>query len=142
MIRFAFSIFLLLAMPPLFAQAPLTLFGDLNIGNGRVNPGVGVGIPVTSATSMFLEASKTAGSVTAVGGFSHDFVRIKKDAISLSIDVGAVVWSNVSFIHEYSVKYSRWIDQKWSIGPYVKYSVADGIGGWSAGATVSFRHYR
>ncbi len=143
MSRIIFAIFLLLIGGPLFAQAPLTILGDFNVGNGRINPGVGVSLPMSASTGLIAKANKTAGSMSLVGGFSHAFAHVNKDSVSLIVDLGAAVTtSRAHFVHEYAISYDRWIDRNWTVSPYIKYGSVSGIGGWSAGLVASFRFYR
>lgn len=126
-----------------FAQAPLTVFGDLNVGGGHLNPGVGIALPLTTSTSLPVEVSKSPGTAALTFGLSHNFAYINKDSIGASFDLGFNAGRySTRFVHEYAVGYSHWINQKWSAGPYVKFSEVGGSGSWSAGATVSFRWYR
>jgi hypothetical protein len=125
-----------------FGQAPLTVFGDLNVGGGHLNPGVGVALPLTSTTSLPVEVNRTPNSTVLTVGIKHQFVQIHRDGISGIFDLGGAFGKQARFVHEYGAFYDKWINRKWSASPYVKYSITDGKGGWAGGLAVSFRWYR
>ncbi len=125
-----------------FAQAPLTVFGDLNVGGGHLNPGVGIALPLTTTTSLPVEVNRTPSSTVLTVGLNHQFVQINKDSISGLVDFGGAFSKNSVFVHEYGAAYNKWINQKWSASPYLKYSIADGHGGWAGGLSIAFRWYR
>jgi hypothetical protein len=122
-----------------FAQSPKAVFGDLNVGGGHLNPGVGVSFPLVGDLSVPVEVSKSPGETSLTGGIEYTFFHINKDSVSGSFSVGGSFGHGPKFASEYAGAYNKTLNEKWTLSPYLKYSSIGGLGGWSAGASFSYK---